>query len=449
LKKLVIIGGSDAGISAALRARETDPGLTPTIIVADEFPNYSICGLPYYISRDVVDWKNLAHRTKEEIEREGINLMLRHTARSIDTRSKQVSVTDQAGATKLLDYDRLIIATGAESVRPKIPGIDAAGVFFLRWMPDCFAIDGFITGQNPKTALIIGAGFIGMEMSEALMKRGLQVTVVEFAESVMPTFSPGLGIKIAEALTGNGVAVRNNVAIESIVSQNGKLAVRGTNGFKLTVDMVLVSVGAAPGTELGRSIGMETGIKGAFKVNRRMETDIPDIFAAGDCAETYHGILRKNVYMPLGTVAHKQGRVAGENAAGGNCEFAGYFGTQSVKIFDRVIAKTGLIDREAKEAGFDPVSADFETWDHKVYYPHAEKLFIRVSADKSSKRILGAEMIGAYKSEVSKRIDIFASAIFHQMTVREFSDYDLSYTPPLSSPWDPVQMAVHKLERML
>jgi len=449
LKKLVIIGGSDAGISAALRARETDPGLTPTIIVADEFPNYSICGLPYYISRDVVGWKNLAHRTKEDIEQEGINLLLRHTARSIDARSKQVSATDLEGNTKLIDYDRLIIATGAESVRPKIPGIDAAGVFFLRWLPDCFAIDDFISKKNPETAMIIGGGFIGMEMAEALMKRGLQVTVVEFAESVMPTFSPGLGIKITEVLTGNGVAVRNNVAIESIDLRNGKLTVRGTNGFNMTVDMVLVSVGAAPGTELGRTIGIETGIRGAFKVNRRMETGIPDIYSAGDCAETYHGILRKNVYMPLGTVAHKQGRVAGENAAGGDREFAGYFGTQSVKIFDRVIAKTGLGEREAREAGFDPVSVDFETWDHKVYYPPADRLFIRVTADRQSKKILGAEIAGAYKTEVSKRIDIFSTAILHDTTVRDFRDYDLSYTPPLSSPWDPVQMAVQKLELMI
>ena len=369
MKKLVIIGGSDAGISAALRAREIDPGLKPTMVVADEFPNFSICGLPYYISRDVVDWKNLAHRTREDIEQAGINLLLNHTARSINAQSKQVTVTDQAGSIKLLDYDKLVIATGAESVRPTIPGIDNPGVFFLRWLPDSFAIDEFISRQNPITALIIGAGFIGIEMSEALVKRGLQVTVVEFAGTVMPSFSPGMGMKIMDVLTGNRVAVRNNIAIESMDHRDGKLSVKGTNGFNSIADLVLVSVGAVPNTGLGRSIGIETGIKGALKVNRRMETGIPDIYAAGDCAETYHGIVQKNVYIPLGTVAHKQGRIAGENTAGGNREFSGYFGTQSVKMFDRVIAKTGLNDREAKDAGFDPVSADIETWDHKVYYP--------------------------------------------------------------------------------
>ncbi len=449
MKRIVIIGGSDAGISAALRAREIDPGLSPTMVVADEFPNFSICGLPYYISRDVVDWKNLAHRTREDIEQSGINLLLNHTARSINAQLKQVTVTDQAGSIKLLDYDKLVIATGAESVRPNIPGIDNPGVFFLRWLPDTFAIDEFISRHNPESALIIGAGFIGMEMSEALTKRGLAVTVVEYAETVMPSFSPGTGMKIKDALAANGVSVRNSVAIESIDLQNRKLTVTGTNGFHTAADMVLVSVGASPGTGLGQSIGIETGVRGAYRVNRKMETSIPDIYAAGDCAETYNGIVRKNVYMPLGTVAHKQGRIAGENAAGGSREFAGYFGTQSVKIFDRVIAKTGLNDREAKEAGFDPASVDFETWDHKAYYPPADKLYIRVTADRPSMKILSAEMLGAYKTEVSKRIDIFAAAIFHRMTVREFSDYDLSYSPPLSSPWDPVQMAVQKLENML
>ena len=448
MKKLVIIGGSDAGISAALRAREIDPGLTPTIIVADEFPNFSICGLPYYISREVTDWKNLAHRTIEDITNAGINLLLSHTARSIDPQSRQVAFSDQTGTVRSLDYDRLVLATGAESVRPKIPGMDKHGVFFLRWLPDSFAIDEFISRNNPETALIIGAGFIGMEMSEALTKRGLQVTVVEFAETVMPSFSMGMGMIIHHVLTGNRVAIHNSVAIESIEQRGGKLAVKGTNGFDSLTDMVLVSVGAAPSTGLGRTIGIDTGIKGAYSVNRKMETGKPDIYAAGDCAETYHGLLKKNTYMPLGTVAHKQGRIAGENAAGGSREFAGYLGTQSVKIFDSVIAKTGLNDREALEAGFDPLSVDFETWDHKVYYPPADKLFIRVTADRASKRILGAEMAGAYKTEVSKRIDIFSAAILHGTTVRDFSDYDLSYTPPLSSPWDPVQMAVHKLEKM-
>jgi NADPH-dependent 2,4-dienoyl-CoA reductase/sulfur reductase-like enzyme len=447
LRNLVIIGGSDAGISAALRARELNPEITPTMIVADNFPNFSICGLPYYISHEVADWKNLAHRTKEDIENAGINVLLEHTAQSINTQSKQVTVADASGNLKILDYDKLVIGTGAVSMKPQLAGLDLPGVFFLRWVPESIAIDEFIKKQNPKTALIIGAGYIGMEMSEALSKRGLTVTVVEFLESVLPSVDVELGNKVRETLVKNGVSVHNTIAIESISKNGNRLIVKGSKGFEISTDMVLVSVGSVPNTGLGKSIGITTGIKGAFKVNLKMETNIPDVYAAGDCVETWHRIMQKYTYLPLGTVAHKQGRIAGENAVGGTSEFAGSLGTQSVKIFDTVVARTGLNDKEAAQGGFMPVSADFETWDHKLYYPPAEKIFIRVTADKKTRRILGAQMLGAYKTEISKRIDIFSAAIYHEITVDGFSSYDLSYTPPLSSPWDPVQMAVHAIEK--
>ena len=449
MKSMVIIGGSDAGISAALRAKELNPEITPTMIVADSFPNFSICGLPYYISREVTHWKNLAHRTKQDIENEGINLLLEHTAQSINIKTKQVTVLDKSGSVKTLDYDKLVIGTGAVSLKPNIAGLDNPGVFFLRWIPECLALDEFLKTRNPKTAVIIGAGYIGMEMSEALTKRGVKVTVVEYAESVLPLVDVDFGKMIRDLLTQNGLTVNNRISINFINKISDRLLVKGSDNFEISTDMVLVAVGSVPNTALGQSIGINTGIKGAFKVNLKMETNIPDVYAAGDCAETWHNILQKYTYLPLGTVAHKQGRVAGENAVGGNQEFAGTLGTQSVKIFDKVAARTGLSNQEAINVGLQPVSADFETWDHKVYYPPADKLYIRVTADKETKRILGAQMIGAYGTEVSKRIDIFAAALFHGTTVKEFSNYDLSYTPPLSSPWDPVQMAVQNLERIL
>jgi NADPH-dependent 2,4-dienoyl-CoA reductase/sulfur reductase-like enzyme len=447
MKNLVIIGGSDAGISAALRAREYDPSIKPIIIESGNFPNFSICGLPYYISHEVTNWKNLAHRTKEEIEDKGIRLLLGHRATMIDTASKKVTVTDHHGQMIFLDYDKLVIGTGAISIKPAILGFDNPGVFLLRWVPDSIALDDFIDKRKPKNALIIGAGYIGMEMAEALVKRGLKITVVEFTESVMPTFDPDLGMMIKDTLAQNNISVYNNIAVESINPLDDKLIVRGTNNFEIVADMVFTSVGVTPNTSLDVLSGLEKGIKGAYKVNKKMEIGIPDIYAAGDCAETWHSLLKKYVYMPLGSIAHKQGRIAGENAAGGNREFAGSLGTQSVKVFDKVIARTGLNEKEAKDGIFDPVSADFETWDHKVYFPTARKLHIKVTADKMSGKIIGAQILGAYGKEVSKRIDIFATAIFHEMTIRNFNDYDLSYTPPLSSPWDPVQMAVQKLEK--
>jgi NADPH-dependent 2,4-dienoyl-CoA reductase/sulfur reductase-like enzyme len=448
MQNIVIIGGSDAGISAALRIRELNPALKPTLIVADKYPNFSICGLPYYISREVTDWRNLAHRTQQDIEDQGIHLLLEHTAQTIRPETKQVVVIDSSGAVKNLDYDKLVIGTGAVSVKPNISGIDHPGVFFLRWMPDCFAVDRFLAERKPKSAVIIGAGYIGMEMAESLTRRGLKVNVVEFAESVMPSVDVDFGEKIRETLIRNGITVDSNISVESITKMDNRLIVKGTDNYEMAADMVLVAVGSIPNTALGQSIGMSTGIKGALKVNRKMETNIPDVYAAGDCVETWHRILKNYTYLPLGTIAHKQGRIAGENAVGGNKEFPGTLGTQAVKIFDIVAGRTGLNGKEALTAGFTPVSADLETWDHKVYYPPAEKLLIRVTADQESQRILGAQMMGAFKTEVSKRIDIFAAAIYHDLKIGEFSDYDLSYTPPLSSPWDPVQMAVQNLERI-
>ncbi len=449
MTNLIAIGGSDAGISAAFRAKELDPKITPTVVVDDDFPNFSICGLPYYISHEVEDWRKLAHRTKEEIENEGIRLLLGRRVTSVDTKAKQVTMIDSSGTVSHLEYDKLVLGTGALSLRPRMAGLDNPGVFLLRTLPDSFAIEGFIERKAPRNAVIVGGGYIGMEMCEAFTRRGINVTVVEYTGSVMTSIDADFSRLIRDTLTGNGVTVHTGIGVEAIDAKGDELVVQGSDGFSLPADLVLVAIGAIPNTALGRSFGVETGVKGAFKVNRRMETNLPDVYAAGDCAETWHRILEENVYMPLGTVAHKQGRVAGENAMGHATEFAGTLGTQSVKVFDKVVARTGLNEKEAANAGFQPVTADFETWDHKVYYPPAHKLYIRVTADRGTGRLLGAQMIGGYGTEVSKRIDIFAVAIGHGATVGEFLNYDLSYTPPLSSPWDPVQGAVQRLQQVL
>jgi NADPH-dependent 2,4-dienoyl-CoA reductase/sulfur reductase-like enzyme len=439
--RLVSVGGSDAGISAALRAREIDPSLEPTLVVADSYPNFSICGLPFYLSGEVSDWRSLAHRTRSEIENAGIRLLLNHRAMAIDPAKKLVQAVGEEGQPRELEYDRLIIATGAESIKPNIKGMDMPGVFILRWMDDSFAVHKWLTEHEPRTALIVGGGYIGMEMADALSLRGLSVTVVEFAENVLTTVDRPLGEKVAAELKRHGVKTATGVGIESIEADGKRLTVKGSNGFSTNADLVLVAVGCRPSTVLAAGAGIETGLKGAIKVNRRMQTNFPDVYAAGDCVETWHNLLNSYTYLPLGTTAHKQGRVAGENAVGGNREFAGSLGTQAVKIFDLVAARTGLRDIEAQEAGLVPFTDQFETWDHKAYYPGAENLNIRITGDRPTGRLLGAQILGHYKSEVSKRIDIFAAAIFNNMTVEKLSDLDLSYTPPLSSPWDPIQMA--------
>jgi NADPH-dependent 2,4-dienoyl-CoA reductase/sulfur reductase-like enzyme len=204
---------------------------------------------------------------------------------------------------------------------------------------------------------------------------------------------------------------------------------------------VLTVIGARPETGLGAEAGVETGLNGAFKVNRRMETNLPNVFAAGDCVETWHRVTESHTYLPLGTTSHKQGRIAGENAVGGERIFQGSVGTQSVRLFDLVAARTGLHDADARAAGLESLSVDSEHWDHKVYYPGAKRMLIRVTGELETGRLLGAQIIGAYGTEVSKRVDIFAAALYQGMRVEDLNDLDLSYTPPLSSPWDPVQMA--------
>jgi NADPH-dependent 2,4-dienoyl-CoA reductase/sulfur reductase-like enzyme len=441
MDRLLIVGGSDAGISAALRAKEIDPAVDVTMIVADQFPNFSICGLPFYISGETPDWRQLAHRTIAEIEEKGIRLMLGYFVETIDPAKRTIHAKDPDGKMLSLEYDNLIIGTGAISTRPSIRGIDLPGVFLLRWMGDSFILKQYLNEKAPASAVVIGGGYIGMEMADAFTHLGMKVTVIEYADTVLTTVDPVLGIKVRETLEKNGVKVVTRMPVSEIEKHGEQLQVLGSSGFRTETDVVLVAAGAGPNVHLAKSGGVDIGSFGAIRVNNRMETNVPNIFAAGDCVETWHHILKKHVYMPLGTTAHKQGRIAGENAVGGNAVFKGSLGTQAVKIFDLIAACTGLRDSEAKAAGFDPVTIDCVAPDHKAYYPRAKPLYIRITGDRKTRRILGAQILGYYRTEVSKRVDILAAAIFNEMRMEEISDLDLAYTPPLSSPWDPVQTA--------
>ena len=347
----------------------------------------------------------------------------------------------QKGKHLHLSYDKLVIATGAVPLRPAIAGLELPGVFLLRTMADSFAVQQHLLTHKPRVVVIIGGGYIGLEMADALSVRGMAATVIEHSKTVLKTVDPSLGEQVGAVLEHNGVRVNTGVAVEAIKPEGTQLRVSGSPAFHTIADLVLVSVGVSPLTDLAKTAGVALGIRGAIKVNHKMETNVPDIYAAGDCVETWHQVLKQHVYLPLGTTAHKQGRLAGENAVGGDRQFAGTLGTQVIKIFELAVARTGLNDAEARAVGFDPLTVAMETWDHKVYYPGAHRLKIRVTGDRQSGRLLGAQMAGHYQGEVAKRIDVFATALFHGMTVEALSELDLSYTPPLSSPWDPVQMS--------
>ena len=439
--RLLIIGGSDAGISAALRIRELDARAAVTVVVADAFPNFSICGIPFLLSGEVADWRSLAHRSVAEIEARGIGLLLEHRAEAIDPRGKSVRVVSSDGRPREIAYDRLLIATGAVSARPPITGLDIPGVFLLRSMSDGLAVKHHMEREKPRRAAIIGGGYIGLEMADALTCRGLDVTLMEFAPEVLASLDPDLGSLVRAELGSRGVRVVTGVAVSGIERVDGGLLVRAAASEAILADLVLVATGARPSVALARSAGVALGTAGAIRVDRTMATGTPDILAAGDCAETWHRLLGRADYLPLGTTAHKQGRIAGENLLGGSREFPGSLGTQVVKVFGRVAARTGLRDKEATAAGFDPLTVALTTWDHKVYYPGARELHIRITGDRGAGRLLGAQIVGHRNSEIAKRIDILAAALFHGMRVEELCDLDLAYTPPLSTPWDPVQVA--------
>lgn len=435
--RFLIIGGSDAGISAALRAQEINPEAEIEVLLEDDFPNYSICGLPFYLSGETPDWRSLAHRT----EFAGISVRRGHRATRINRHSKTVEVEAEVKGHLSLPYDKLLIATGASPVEPRIDSWQLPGVFLLHTMKDSFAVHEYLDRAKPSRAVIVGAGYIGLEMADALTHRGIEVTVASRTKTVLATVDSEFGETVSQELENHGIAVSTNVEVQRIIQVTDHLHVSGSQGFEQDCELVLIAVGVKPNATLGIEAGLQTGEKGALLTNRKMESGVPDVYVAGDCAETWHRLLKRHTYLPLGTTAHKQGRTAGENALGLHREFAGSLGTQVVKIFDRVIARTGLRQDEAEREGFQPFTVESTMNDHKAYYPGATPLRARVTADLATGRLLGAQLVGAWGAEVSKRIDVFAAALFHEMTVDQVSDLDLSYTPPLSSPWDPVQMA--------
>lgn len=439
--RILVIGGSDAGISAGLRAHELVPDADITVLLADAYPNYSICGLPFYLSGEVGDWHRLAHRTAFE----GIRLLRNHRARGIDTLQHTVTVVNGQGESSALPYDRLLVATGAVPREPTLTGADLPGVFRLHTMEDSFAVDRHVREEGPRRAIIIGSGYIGLEMADALTLRGLAVTLVGRNPSPLPTVDPEFGRVVQEELERHGVSVQNSEDVTSVERAESELAVAGVT-FRQTADLVLVAPGVRPASELAAAAGARIGVAGAIAVDRSMRTTAPDVFAAGDCVETWHRVLQRNVYLPLGTTAHKQGRVAGENMVGGRRTFPGCVGTQVVKVFDLAIARTGLRDDEARRGGFEPVTVESTAWDHKAYYPGAHELRIRVTGDRRTGLLLGAQIVGHWRAQVAKRIDVFATALFHRMQVEGLNDLDLSYTPPLGSPWDPVQVAAQAWE---
>lgn len=439
--RIVVIGGVAAGASAAAKARRDDEFAEIVMLEKGEYVSYANCGLPYYLGGDINQRDQLFLVTPERFrKRFNIDVRIKHEATQIDPQGKWVEGINHAtGESFRLPYDKLIVATGGTPIIPPVPGVELPNIVTLWTVPDVDKIKAYVDNSKPKAAIVVGGGFVGLEAVEALLNVGVKVTLIERLEQVMPPFDPELAGILSNHLRQKGVQVILGNGVNKFHGQQAVQAVELADGQMLPADLVIMSVGVKPRTELAVAAGVALGQTGGIMVNERMETNVPDIYAAGDIVESVHLVTGKNVRLPLAGPANKQGRVAGANAVGGNKTFIGVLGSSIVKVCDLVAAKTGLSEREAVEYGRDHFVVYTHPADHAGYYPGAQVMVMKLVVDKATSRVLGAQIVGG--TGVDKRIDVLATAIYGKMTVEDLEDLDLAYAPPFSSAKDPVNVA--------
>jgi NADPH-dependent 2,4-dienoyl-CoA reductase/sulfur reductase-like enzyme len=442
--RLLVIGGGAAGMSAAAKARRTNPQMEILAFERSGFVSYGACGLPYYIKGDIADYRALVIRTPEQFAKQGITVRVRHEVTGLDTARGRVTVRDLDGGTEsVFDYDVLVLAAGAVPARPPIAGLDLAGVFSLRQVEDGIAIRTWIEQNAPKNAVVVGGGYIGLEMAEALAAHGIRVTILEMLPQVLPNFDPPMAALAVEELARQGVEVHLEHKVEGFLG-DGRVRAVAAGGREFPADMVILGAGARPRVDLARQAGIALGPTGAVAVDRHMRTNLENVFAAGDVAEVHHLVTGRPAYIPLGTTANKQGRVAGENAAGGRAAFEGVVGSAVLKVFDWEFARTGLSEREAREAGHTPRVTDVTHEARARYYPGSTPVHVRLVADRDG-RLLGAQMAG--RQGVAHRINVFAAALQARWNVDDLAALDLAYAPPFAPVWDPILIAASAAQK--
>ena len=435
--KIVIIGAVAAGTSAAAKARRNDEKAEIKIFDMDEDISYSSCGLPYYIGTEVETREQLVPRDAAFFKHKyNVDVFTRHQVIDIVTAEKYIKVLNLDSGEEFDEtFDTLVIATGAEAVVPSIEGVSKPNVFTLRNVGSADRIRDFLFKRNPRKAVIAGSGFIGLEMAENLKNRGIDVTMVEMAEHVMPSLEKDVAVYLEEYLREKEI---NLVLKDTVTAFSGEPAADRAilkSGKAIDTDFVILSAGIRPNVRLAVKAGVGIGSTGAIKVNKGMQTNIEYIYACGDCAESYSAITGKPVYRPLGSTANKTGRIAGDRITGGSLEFRGILGTGIFRVFDMTVAVTGLTESEAIKDGFDVVVCHNIKPDRPAYFKGKE-MVIKAVADRATGRILGAQIVG--KSGVDKRIDVFATAITFGATAEDLSHLDLAYAPPFSTTRDPV-----------
>lgn len=435
--KILIIGAVAAGTSAAAKARRNNEEAEIKIYEMDSDISYSACGLPYYIGTEIESREQLVPRNTAFFKSKyNVDIFTEHQVLSINTGVKCIEVKNLATGEIFIDnYDKLVIATGATPILPPIKGIDKNNVFILRNVRSADIIKDYIGQHKPEKVLVVGSGFIGLEMVENLKSLGLEVAVVEREDHLMKPLDKDVSIYLKDTLIKNGVKVYLGDPVSQFEGNEivNKAVLR--SGIVIATDMVIVAAGIEPNIGLAKKSEIELGLTGAIKVSNKMETNIEDIYACGDCAESYSLITGKPIYRPLGSTANKMGRIAGDTLSGGDLEFRGILGTGIFKIFDTTVAQTGLSEREALEGGYE-VAVCHNIKPDKPEYFNGKEMLIKAVADRKTGRLLGVQIIG--KDGVDKRIDVFATAITFKAKVQDLFYLDLAYAPPFSTTKDPV-----------
>jgi NADPH-dependent 2,4-dienoyl-CoA reductase/sulfur reductase-like enzyme len=445
--KLVVIGGDAGGMSAASQARKRLDRDKLEIVAFEKghFTSYSACGIPYWIGGQVPEREALIARTPAEFHELGIDVRMRHEVVGIDLDKREVVARDLVARSEVREgFDQLVYATGALPITPPWAQIDGGGVFGVQTLDDGSAIHKWLESDpKPRRAVVIGGGYVGVEMAEAMVRRGLEVTLLEKSAQPMSTVDPDMGARVAEAVRGLGIEVHTNAHVEGIETRDGRVSAVVTPERTLPADIVVLGLGVRPNTKLAADSGLRLGVTGGLLTDLRMRAaGVEGVWAAGDCVQTTHRLTGQPGHFPLGTHANKQGRVAGINIGGGYATFPGVIGTAVTKVCDLEVARTGLTEKEATKAGYAFVTASIESTSRAGYFPGAKTMTVKLIAEKRTGLLLGAQIVG--REEAAKRIDGLAIAIWNGMTVEEMTALDLSYAPPFSPVWDPVLIAARK-----
>jgi NADPH-dependent 2,4-dienoyl-CoA reductase/sulfur reductase-like enzyme/rhodanese-related sulfurtransferase len=447
-KRLLVIGGVAAGPKAAAKARRCDPEMEIVIYQEEDDISYAGCGLPYYISGVIKERDELISRTPGKFVLDGIRILKNRRIEQIDTKERTITGRVVGSEKTFGDrFDRLVLATGAKPIRPKIEGTELGNIFYLRSIFDADAVLEQVGSDQIQKVVIAGGGYIGLEMAEALILRGKKVTIVELAPQILTLFDEDFAGVLRQYLETKGVQIFTSEGIKALKGNGGRVTHVQTVSQEVEADAILMSLGIRPQVDLARQAGVRIGDTGAIWVNEKMETSAEGVYAAGDCAETTHLVTGKRVWIPLGSTANKQGRVVGVNVCGGNDTFPGVLGTTIFKTFDFNVAKTGLGMKEAEKEGFYPIQAIVRGYDRAHYYPGGKESALKVIADEKTGRILGGQAIGEGPSD--KFIDILAMAIHAKMTCRELASVDLAYAPPYSPVLSPIIVAANVLRNKL